>query len=100
MNYLFTLLRILVVAVVSLVSGAIGAYWINSMTPVPVPIAVLDLDAAVGRLDPNSPHFEDQRKRLEESIKRRTSELVSAGVIVLDRSKVIAAPPDAMVKVE
>ncbi len=96
-----TPLKILVLLLSCVLSGALGGYYAASFSPVPAQIAVVDVQGLVKKaVEKNQAQTEDDAKALMVKIKSSTEELIQRGMIILDAQSVLSAPEEAYVNIE
>lgn len=81
-------------------SGAVAGYYAALSVPTVSSIAVLDIEELASRVDARSPDAANATKLLTAKAKEVTERLTAAGMVVLDRAAVVAAPNEAIVHVE
>lgn len=88
-------------SILSLLCGAVAAWYVVMSTPIPPSIAIVDSDALLRQsiaLDPSNPKAAADRVLLQ--TRARVANLVSQGIVVLDRSAVIDAPAAIIVRAD
>jgi hypothetical protein len=82
------------------VGGGVAGYYVAIMTPSASSIVVLDVESLAARVDPKSTDYAGQAALLASKARQVTERLTAAGIVVLDRAAVIAAPDDSIVRVD
>lgn len=100
MKYVKTLLLVLLCSTFGVIGGAAAGYYAAMTTPAVSNIAVLDVDTLSKSMDPSSPDYQKKAQEVADRVKEMTARLTAAGVVVLDRSVVLSAPEEAVIRVE
>lgn len=100
MSKLSIFVLVLFCSLLSSVTGALGGYFAALAVPTVSSVAVLDIEEIASRVDSRSPDAARTTELLTAKAKEVTERLSGAGMIVLDRSAVLAAPPDSIVRVD
>lgn len=82
------------------IAGALSGYIAALKTPSLSNVAVLDFEALAKTVDPNDPNAHMRAAEVAERTKEITARLTDAGMVVIDRANVIAAPEGAIIHVE
>lgn len=84
----------------SSITGGLAGYYAALSVPTVSSLAVLDIEEIASRVDPSSPDSKKAVELLTAKARDVTEKLTAAGMVVLDRNAVIAAPPDSIVKID
>ncbi|MCD2452147.1 hypothetical protein GO003_017300 [Methylicorpusculum oleiharenae] len=96
-----TPLKMLVLLLCCVLSGALGGYFAASFSPVPAQIAIVDVQALVKKaVEADQAKTEEDAKALMTKVKSSTEELIQRGVVILDAQSVLSAPEEAYVNIE
>lgn len=100
MSKLAIFFLVLFCSALAAVVGAFSGYYAALSVPAVSSIAVLDIEELASRVDARSPDAARATELLTAKAKDVTEKLTAAGMVVLDRSAVVSAPADSMVRVE
>jgi len=96
-----TPIKMMILLVICVISGAFGGYYAASFSPVPAQIAIVDVQSLVKKaVEKNQAQTEDDAKELMAKVKSSTEELIQRGVVILDAQSVLSAPEEAYVNIE
>lgn len=82
------------------VAGGAAGYYAALTTPAVSNVAVLDIEALTKSVDVTNPAFMQRSEELALRTKAVADRLTAAGMVVLDRAYVIAAPEQAVIRVD
>jgi len=95
-----TLILVLVCVMFGAAAGGFAGFYAAINTPVVPNVAVLDVERLANGIDPRSPDAMVKADLLAKRTKQVSEKLTAAGMIVLDRAKVLAAPEEAVIRVD
>jgi hypothetical protein len=84
----------------SSITGGFAGYYAALAIPTVSSVAVLDIEEIASRVEPNSPDSKKAIALLTAKARDVTEKLTAAGMVVLDRSAVVSAPADSIVKID
>lgn len=82
------------------VSGGLAGYYAALAVPTVSSVAVIDLEQIASRVDSRNPDAARNVELLTSKAREVTEKLTAAGMVVLDRNAVIAAPPESIVRID
>ena len=100
MTKLKLVILIIVCSLFGAMGGAIGGYYAAMTVSSVSSVAILDLDVLSRSLDFKDEKYKENAKQLSDRINSITAKLVASGMVVIDRSQVIAAPEESIIHVE
>lgn len=100
MSKLSIFLIVLFCSIFSSITGGLAGYYAALAVPTISSVAVIDLEDIASTVDIRSPDAKRNVELLTAKAKDVTEKLTAAGMIVLDRNAVVAAPPDSIVRID
>ena len=100
MSKLSIFLIVLFCSAFSAVSGGLAGYYAALAVPTVSSVAVIDLEQIAAGVDVSSPDARRNVELLTAKAREVTERLTSAGMVVLDRNAVVAAPPESIVRID
>lgn len=82
------------------VSGGLAGYYAALAVPTVSSVAVIDLEQIASGVDSRSPEAMKHVQLLTSKAREVTEKLTAAGMVVLDRNAVVAAPPESIVRID
>lgn len=100
MSKLSIFLIVLFCSAFSAVTGGLAGYYASLLVPTVSSVAVIDLEQLAANVDSRSPEAAKHVQLLTAKAREVTERLTAAGMVVLDRNAVVAAPQESIVRID
>lgn len=100
MSALTKTLAVLGVTTVSVIGGAAAGYWSALQVPTPPQVAIVRMDDLVKRVATSGADYQAKADQVASLVRERVDRLAEHGIVVIDGTSVISAPPGAYVEIE
>lgn len=100
MSKLAIFLIVLFCSAFSAVTGGLAGYYAALSVPTVSSVAVIDLEQLASNVDARSPQAANHVQLLTAKAREVTEKLTAAGMVVLDRNAVVAAPQESIIRID